>query len=324
MDIETALSDPALGLEMPPDALARVHREAARMRRRRRTALALPLVAALALIVPLATGGSDHTSLYGSRSTSPEPPTSVDPTPVPLNRTTTASCTLFAGVGTPVRTTVEGPTGDPIDTCGRYWRYALHSEPPPLIAYRTERGEVFVQPKIDQLPRGVVLLPPGVTQDTEMILMSETMGDLIAGAGNRCMARQDAIAEARRVISSTGVKDWPIRVDDSRTDPTTAQCWVAVPRHRYMWVLAVRAFGTDDVLEPLLKPLRASLTECWSRTRALSEVHKALGRVDLTRLAKRSEFEHLDNIREVDEPRRPCTVIHLSGMTFQFTLRGPA
>lgn len=328
MDIETALADPAFDLPVPPGGLVGVRRQAKRIRRRRHIAVAFPTVAAvalLALLVPLVAGsGSDRTSLYGSPSASPEQRATPEPTPTrgPVSQTIQTLCELPGGDRIPGRTDVIGPTGDPIDNCIRFWRYALKVEPPALIAYQDQFGSVVVQPKRDPLPSDAVVLSSTARQATEAIHLSEALGDRVGVGPDHCRTRQEAITDATRVVARVGIKGWPIHVDDSRTDPTAAQCWSFAPstRHHYIWVAAVEGhFDYPVELEQIAKPLRGSLTQCWSRARALSEIAAAVEQSDL-----KQEAKELVHIRQVTEPRKRCTVIHMGGGgILEFTLRGP-
>jgi hypothetical protein len=60
MDLDRLLGDPAYGLPVPPDGLARVNQRAGRIRRRRRVALAAPAIALALLVAPALVGtGAD-------------------------------------------------------------------------------------------------------------------------------------------------------------------------------------------------------------------------------------------------------------------------
>ncbi len=326
MDLETVLSDPAFDLPVPPDALTRVRRQATRVRRRRHFALAVPVVALVALVVPLVVGtGSDRVVLYGSPSATPEPSQSPEPLPTrgPASDQLQTNCVLSDGGALSGSTDLIGPTGDPIDNCSRFWRYARHEEPPALVAYQNKYGSVFVQSKADPLPSDAVTLPAGVTQSAEAIVLTEALGDRIELGPDHCLTRQEAVNAATRVVDRVGIPGWPISVDESRTDSRKQQCWGfgAVPRRHDVRVVAEDGgFDYPAVLEQIAKPLRASLTECWSRNRALSEVKSAVARSSL-----KQEFKDLVYVRQVDDPGKTCTIIRMGGGGgIEFTLRGPA
>lgn len=317
MNIETALSDAAFDLPVPPDGLDRVRRQASRLRRRRHVAMAVPGIALVALLVPaVAPNGADRTSLYGSPSPSPAQ------TRGPVNQTLQTFCELPGGDRIPGRTDLIGPTGDPVDNCQRYWRHAMRAEPPALIAYQNEFGDVVVQPKHDPLPSDAVVLPPGARQATEAILLEEALGDPIGLGPDHCRTRQEAIVDATRVVARMGFKGWPVRVDDSRAVPTGPHCWSFAPstRHHDIRVVAIEGrFDYPATLEQIAKPLRRSLTECWSRAKALTEVKEAVASSDL-----KQEFKDLVYIRQVDEPGRRCTLVRMGGGGgIELTLRGP-
>ncbi|MCU1622449.1 MAG: hypothetical protein JWL79_1294 [Frankiales bacterium] len=325
MDLETALGDPAFDLPVPPDGLTRVRRQATRIRRRRQLALTLPAVTVVAVLVSLLAGnGSSRTVLYGNQSATPQPTQSPEPTPTrgPVDQTVQTLCDLPPGDHNSGRSDTDGPTGDPIDNCTRFWRYSLHSEPPALVAYQDKFGSVIVQPKADPLPSDAVVLAAGATQSTEAIELDEALGDQIGLGPDHCRTRQEAINDATRVVDRVGIAGWPIHVDDGRTDLAKPQCWgfAASPRHHYVWVVATDGgYDYPAVLEQIAKPLRVSLTECWSRAKALAEVQSAVARSSL-----KQEFKDLVYIRQVDEPDTKCTVIHMGGGGgIEFTLRGP-
>lgn len=321
MDLETRLADPAFDLIVPADGLARVQQRAAQIRRRRRLAAVVPTVAAVALAVPFVMGGSRHPSatLYGSNGPSPAPTLGWAPASQQLQ----TFCLLPPGGPFDGSTDLIGPTGDPIDNCARFWRHARHTDPPALIAYQDQYGQVHVQVKSDPLPEGAKALPAGAVQNAEAIQLDEALGDPIGLGPDHCRDEQAALSDAQRVVVTLGLRNWPVRVDESRKNPALAQCWGS---SAYMKDHVVRVVAVDGdldfspVLEQIAKPLRASLTHCWSRATALDEVRSAIAGSSLS-----TEFKDLADIREVDTPGARCTVVHLNGGgNVIVTLRGPA
>jgi hypothetical protein len=326
MDLETALADPAFDLPVPPGGMGRVHRRATRIRRRRQLALTLPAVAAVAVLVPLAVGQGDGPDvLYGNQSATPQATQRPEPLPThePAEQQIQTFCLLPEGGPLAGQTDVIGPSGDPVDNCRRFWRYARHDEPPALVAYQDKYNEVVVQAKAQPLPSDAIVLPSDFSQSTEAIELDEALADRVGNGPDHCRTRSQAIADAARVIHRSSITGWPIHVDDSRTATTKDPCWgfAAVPRHH--WVVVGATDGGYDYpasLEQIAMPLRDSLTECWSRSKALAEVHAAVDHSTL-----KQEFKDLVNIREVDAPGSHCTVIHMGGGGgIEFTLRGPA
>ena len=319
MDIETRLADPAYDLPVPVDGMQRVQQRALRMRRRRRAVVLLPVVGVLGISAAvLGHGGHRSTTLYGS-----VPTPSAAPVLTPANQQLQTFCLLPEDAPVGGMTDLIGPTGDPIDNCARFWRHALHTEPPALVAYQDIYSNVYVQARSEPLPTGARLLPPGASQNAEAIELAEALGDPIGMGPDHCRDQRAAVADARKAVRLLGFRDWPVRVDESRSDRSAALCWGSAPDLRAHVVTVIGIEGDLDfppVLEQIAKPLRASLTQCWSRAKALSEVNAAIAASSL-----KTEFKDLADIREVDVPGARCTVIRLSaGGGVTITLRGPA
>jgi hypothetical protein len=318
MDLETELSNPAFDLPVPHDGLARVHRQAAMMRMRRRAAVALPILAVVAIAVPLLASSERSETLYGGNGPSPPP----SPSRAPASQQLQTFCLLPEGGALAGSTDLIGPTGNPIDNCARFWRYARHTDPPALVAYQDSYGNVNVQPKAQPLPANALVLAPGTVQDAEAIELAEALGDPIGLGPDHCRDEQTALADARQVVQALGFSRWPVHVHQGAT-PAAQQCWGMAPdlkRH----VVSVMAVGTGfdypPVLEQIANPLRASLTQCWTRAKALSEVRAAVAASTLS-----AEFKSLVDVRQVDNPAARCTVVRLSaGGGIQITLRGHA
>lgn len=319
MDLETALADPTLDLLAPPGALTEIHKRARTVRRRRRVTLALVAAAATALAVPIAvsrSGGSPSANLYADTSPTPTP------TRGPVAQQLQTFCVLSPGGTWSGPTDLIGPTGDPIDNCRRFWQHVRHAPAPGLIAYQDRYGQVFVQAKDEPLPLDAKVLPEGARQDDEAIELMEALGDPIELGTDHCRDKATAVADAQRVISSLGFKNWPVQPEEDSTQDST-QCWGSAPNLR-LHVVRVGPTGSDFeypvALEELARPLRRSLTECWSRSRALSEVQAALAASSLS-----AEGKAYAEIREVTVPGSRCTTIRIGGGgNVQLTLRGPA
>jgi hypothetical protein len=141
---------------------------------------------------------------------------------------------------------------------------------------------------------------------------------------DHCRSKSEAVADATTAVRRLGLHNWPVRVNDSRTDTSHTQCWSYAPngRSHAVQVVAIDADQVEypAVMEQIAKPLRASLTQCWSRATALTQVQRAIDHSDL-----KPEFKPGIIIRQVDEPSAHCTTIHIGGGgSIEFTLRGPA
>ncbi len=326
MDLETLLTDPAYDLPVPADGMTRVRLQAGRIRRRRQLVLTVPAVTAVAVLVPFITGGSPDASLrYSHGSATPEPTQSPEPLPThePAENQIQTFCLLPEGGHLAGQTDVIGPSGDPLDNCRRFWSYARDEQPPALVAFQDKYNNVVVQAASTPLPEGAHLLPPGFSQSTEAILIDEGLEDTISLGPAHCLTKQEATENIREVIADLGVRGWPIHEDDRYVDPAKQQCWgsAAIPRlHAVVLEAMDGPIDYPDSLEQIARPLRASLTECWSRAKAVAEVHAA---VDASSL--KQEFKDAVQIQLVDTPSAICTTVHMGGGGgITFTLRGPA
>lgn len=314
MDLDTLLADPALDLPVPADGLARVHRKARSLRRRRRAFLCVPVLAVGAFVPPLVGGDGHRTELT---ATKPPPPASFylqNFCPAPAYND---------------RTDVMGPTGNPVTNCGFEWRRETGQPAPAMKAYQDHYGNVQVYLADADLPGDLRPLPSGNVLNTEAIVIAEYLDDTLNGLRTRCLTEAQAGAKARALVAGLGYEGWPVKrhqptagVTYPSSDPT-ARCWSGGPDPRDHTVrLDVGQDAHADYTPayfPMIEPLRASTTECWNRQKALAEVHDAIERSAFSATAK-AGFD----IQTVDEPTR-CTTIHVvGGGNVIFVLRGPA
>jgi hypothetical protein len=219
---------------------------------------------------------------------------------------------------------VIGATGDPLVDCAAFWKHALGTAAPALTAYQDTFGQIRVYPADASVPDGWRVLPGGVVQDREQILINEALSDSISGLRSRCFDRADAVAKTQAIVKASGFQDWPLMVDEASTTRYPApNCWAAfVPPKTHQVSVAAGPTLADNVVpqvEQLAKPLRQSVTECWSMQTAVEKVRAAIAQSGFPLDAQRG-FE----IRQVPTPSVRCTTIHTGGGgNLEFTLRGP-
>ena len=302
-----------------PGFVAGVVTQAHRRRRRTRQAVAAGAVVAVAGAASLSVLGSGDSgsTLYANGTPTPAP------TRVPVSKQLQTICELSPGGRLAGPTDLVGPTGDPIDNCARFWKHIRGTDAPPLVAYQDKYGTVFVHAASEPLPEGAVLLPPGTMQDGEAVVIFEALSDAIALGPEKCRTKEDGLADATRIVRALHFANWPVHIDASYDDPQRRKCYGFAPDLRDHTVRVAATEAVPDLpafVEQIVRPLRASLTECWSRATALSRVHAAVQNADV-----QQEYKDAVEIRIVDVPSQPCTTVRYGGGGgISFTLRGPA
>jgi len=220
---------------------------------------------------------------------------------------------------------VAGPSGDPVENCRPAWQHATGEQAPPLIAYQDSHGLVEVYPADQPVPDGYRRLAGGIQQDPELIALDEGFTDYVDGLEASCLDESQARAKAASVITRAGISGWPVAAaSTSATYPAgTTLCWQAAANanDHSVHVGAAPADPTaSEKVKSIVDALRSSLTNCWSRQTAATQVQQAIANSQFT-----AEDRRTFTVRQVDEPGAACTTVHVnSGGTLVFTLRGPA
>jgi hypothetical protein len=212
-------------------------------------------------------------------------------------------------------------TGDPVADCQAEYQRVSDKPAPPMVAYSNSRGGLEVLPASTTPSAGYVPLPSGAKQDMEMILLDETFSDSVSGLATACLDESQAAARSKEILSTLGFRNWSVTVDRQQVVPD-AHCWIAVARGRDKTVRVVLGGMKTDVegdarLADLVRPLRASTTECWDRKTALAKIRAAAVTAGIP--------DSYLNLRTVDDPTTRCSVIHVTpGGAYFVVVRGPA
>lgn len=325
MDLETALAHPALDLPMPPDALERVHRQAARMRRRRRIALALPAVIALALPVMLFSGSSNRAELYGD-----------------VNRRAQPAETAF-GLGCGALGTKEdfdrthdvaggtlASTVDPIADCVAEYKRFGKPVPASLRAYYPGHATIKVIPASWTPPSSWRLLPRTFRLDARRLELKQRLEDFVDAptryekcatldeAESFAQAQQEAISLQYEVKRLSPTSDGG---SSGRAAGTSICAAAFVDDHGRERILvqevevSPEAFGPPTPLSKTADRLRAGISDACVR---LTEAER-LARRALTE----TRFPNSDiRVVPIRDSTRRCTTVDWYGIAI--LLHGPA
>lgn len=211
-------------------------------------------------------------------------------------------------------------TGDPVVDCQAEYQRVSGKPAPPMVAYNNGFGGLEVLPASVTPPAKYEALPSGSKQDTELIVLDETLGDAVAGLNAACLDEAQATARSKQIVAALGYTTWSVVVDRGVTI-RDAHCWFAAGRGRDKTVRVVLggySNSKEDVgLLALAKPLRESTAACWDRQTALTRIRAATASAGIP--------QDYVQVTTVDEAGARCSVIHLTeGGAYFAVVRGPA
>lgn len=218
---------------------------------------------------------------------------------------------------------ISATSGDPIADCGAEWRSLNGTEPPAMVAYAAPDGSVQVRLASQPAPDDATVLRPGVAVDTQIIRLSEALGDVGDGVTvEACPGEAEARDRVHEELDGLGLEGWRIEVRDGKPIGGKRPCAWAIVRgdDAVVELLGSEAWPEAQPFHDYAVDLHAELADdCLDLAGA-----EALAR-DLFAADDALPAGLQQTVHTVVEPSARCTTASVTtGGAIDVTLRGPA